>query len=77
MGESVRRNRGGGASRKFSVVFMMAYAMTYTGMTFTCFPYSYRNTSGSLGEREIEVGSEIEVFKLFQVLPNFHTSEFL
>ena len=24
--------------------------------TFSVFPYSYRNTSGSLGEREIEVG---------------------
>ena len=24
---------------------------------FPVFPYSYRNTSGSLGEREIEVGT--------------------
>ena len=32
------------------------------------FPSSYRNTSGSLGEREIEV----EVSTQFRVLPNFH-----
>ena len=32
------------------------------------FPSSYRNTSGRLGEREIEV----EVSTQFRVLPNFH-----
>ena len=39
------------------------------------FPYSYRNTSGSLGEREIEVGTtdrRASVSTLFRVLPNFH-----
>ena len=43
----------------------------------TCplFPYSYRNTSGSLGEREIEVSIRVRrasVSTLFRVLPNFH-----
>ena len=44
---------------------------------FPCFqfPYSYRNTSGSLGKREIEVGTRVRranVSTLFRVLPNFH-----
>ena len=37
--------------------------------------YSYRNTSGSLGEREIEVGtraSRASFSALFRVFPNFH-----
>ena len=40
------------------------------------FPYSYRNTSGSLGERKIEVGTRAgraSVSTLFQALPNFHS----
>ena len=43
--------------------------------TFSVFPYSYRNTSGSLGEREIEVGTRARsasVSTQFRVLPNFH-----
>ena len=39
------------------------------------FPYSYKNTSGSLGEREIEVGTQARqasVSTQFRVLPNFH-----
>ena len=36
--------------------------------TFSVFPYSYRNTSGSLGEREIEVGTRADnAPKLLQV----------
>ena len=38
------------------------------------FAYSYRNTSGSLGEREIEVGTRARrtsVSTQFRVLPNF------
>ena len=37
--------------------------------------YCHRNTSGSLGEREIEVGTRAymaSVSTLFRVLPNFH-----
>ena len=39
------------------------------------FPYSYRNTHGSLGELEIEVGTRARtenVSTQFRVLPNFH-----
>ena len=43
--------------------------------SFTVFTYSYRNTSGSLGEREIEVvtrARRASVYTQFRVLPNFH-----
>ena len=39
------------------------------------FSYSYRNMSGSLGEREVEVGTpagRASVSTQFRVLPNFH-----
>ena len=46
------------------------------GKHFPCFHcYSLRNTSGSLGEREIEVGTRTRrasVSTQFRVLPNFH-----
>ena len=44
-------------------------------VTFSVSPSSYRNTSGSLGEREIEVGTRARrasVSTLFPVLPNLH-----
>ena len=36
------------------------------------FPHSYRNTSGSLGEQKIEVGTHVFLWYILQVSPNFH-----
>ena len=44
------------------------------------FSYSYRNTSGSLGEQEIEVGTwahRASVSMQFRILPNFLVQVFL
>ena len=58
-----------------SAVYAYEVRRTLFKKTFSVFPYSYRNTSGSLGEREIEVGTRARgasVSTQFRVLPNFH-----
>ena len=62
---------------RFNIAIFLKITVKFTEIykTFSMFPYSYRNTGRSLGEREIDVGAganEASVSTQFRVLPIFH-----
>ena len=72
---AVLSTEGKPSSFTMLIIISSFYRILKKWKTFSVFPYSYRNTSGSLGEREIEVGTRTRgasLSRLFRVLPNLH-----